>query len=69
MNTDTHLHGRITDPRLLDAAKLRAQQLREEAIADFWSGSGEAARQALRSAQRLAASLARRARLRDQQGA
>jgi hypothetical protein len=69
MNSDIATHRRIADARLLEAAKLRAQQLRREAIADFWSGSGEAARQALRSAQRLAASLARHARLRDHQGA
>ncbi len=68
MNSDIATHRRIADARLLDAAKLRAQQLRREAIADFWSGGAEAARQALRSAQRLAASLARHARLRDHQG-
>lgn len=69
MNSDIATHRRIADPRLLEAAKLRAQQLRQEAIADFWSGGGEAVRQALRSAQRLAASVARHARLRDHQGA
>lgn len=69
MNSDVHTHRRIGDPRLLDAARLRAQQLREEAIADVWSGTGEAAKQALRSAQRLAASLARHARLREHEAA
>jgi hypothetical protein len=57
------------DQRLRDAAKLRAEQLRREAIADFWSGSGEAARKAARSAQRFASSLARHAKLRGHQGA
>lgn len=66
MNT----RNRIADNyRLLDGAKARAAQLRQEAIAEFWSDSGDAARKALRSAQRLAHSLARHARLRGRQGA
>lgn len=67
MNSD--IPTRNWDPRLLDAAKSRAEHLRREAINDFWSGSGGAARRALRSAQRLASAMARHARLRDQQGA
>jgi hypothetical protein len=50
----------------IDAAKLRAERLREEAISEFWSGSGEAARRAQRSARRFASALARHARLRGQ---
>jgi hypothetical protein len=55
--------------RISDAAKLRAAQLRQEAISEFFNFSGAAARQALRSAQRLANSLARHARLREHGGA
>jgi hypothetical protein len=51
--------------RIIQAARSRAQQLREQAIGEFWSGSADGARQALRSAQRLARSLARHARLRE----
>lgn len=55
--------------RLLDLARRHAAQLREEAIAEFWCHAGDAARQALRSARRFAASLARHQRLRAGQGA
>lgn len=61
MNT---LHRFEIDQRLHETAKLRAEQLRREAMAQFWADSGDAARQALRSARRLAGSLARHARLR-----
>ena len=54
---------------LMDSAKSRAEQLRQEAISDFWDRGGEAARQALRSARRFAQSLARHQRLRNRQGA
>ncbi len=65
-----------TDPRrladhalLMDAARRHAAQLRAEAIDEFWSSAGDAARRALRSTRRLAASLARHQRLRAQQEA
>jgi hypothetical protein len=51
---------------MIDAAKLRAERLRDEAISEFWRGTGEAARRAERSARRFANSLARHARLRAQ---
>ncbi|MHB1198296.1 MAG: hypothetical protein ACYCZ6_01810 [Polaromonas sp.] len=55
--------------RLMDAAKARAAQLRSEAIEGFWNETGHAAGRALRAANRLAHSLARHARLCQQQGA
>jgi hypothetical protein len=58
----------VAEQRLHDAAKLRAEELRRETMAQFWTDGGDAARHALRSAQRLAHSLARHARLRGQQG-
>jgi hypothetical protein len=58
-------HSPMDYDRLMDAAKLRAAQLRREAIADFWSGTGDAALRTLRSSHRLASSLARHARLRS----
>jgi hypothetical protein len=65
MHTDTH---RIADQHLLmDAARRHAAQLRAEAIDEFWSSAGDAARRALRSTRRLAASLARHQRLRAQE--
>lgn len=67
MHTATDRH---TDhARLMDAAARHAAQLRAQAIEDFWSGAGSAARRALRSAQRLAASLSRHQRLRAGHGA
>lgn len=63
----THLHHHAA---MVDAAKARAQQLRSEAYRDAWrdlngllAGGGAAAG---RSAQRLAASLARHRYLRTQ---
>ena len=53
--------------RLMETAKHRAAELRSDAIGDFWGGAGEAARRALRSATRFAASLARHSKLRRQQ--
>jgi hypothetical protein len=62
---------RITDfeqyAHTVDAAKLRAARLRSEAIDAFWVGGAQAARHALRSAQRFAQSLARHQRLRATQ--
>jgi hypothetical protein len=59
-----HLNRPTEYNRLLETAKKRASQLRGDAIDDFWSGAGTTARQALRSATRLAHSIARHARLR-----
>jgi hypothetical protein len=59
-----HLSHPTEYNRLMETAKKRASHLREEAIDDFWSGAGSAALGALRSATRLAQSLARHARLR-----
>jgi hypothetical protein len=53
--------------RLMEAAKLQAAQLRREAIADFWSDAAAGTLRSLRSARRLASSLARHAQLRGQQ--
>jgi hypothetical protein len=64
MDTRNRIDYRYED--MIDAAKLRARRLREEAISEFWSDAGEAARRAQRSARRLASSLARHARLRGQ---
>ena len=50
--------------RMMETAKKRASELRAEAMADFWRGAGHAARQALRSATRLAHSMARHGRIR-----
>ena len=50
--------------RMMETAKKRAAELRSEAIDDFWADAGAAARRALRSATRLAQSLARHDRLR-----
>ena len=52
--------------RMMDAARLRANTLRREAIQQAWADAGAAARHALRSANRLAHALARHARLRSQ---
>ena len=52
--------------RMVEAARLRANTLRREAIQEAWAGAGSAAREALRSANRLAHALARHARLRRQ---
>ena len=53
---------------LMDAAKARADELRDEAMDAFWDASAEHARQALRAANRFAHSLARHAHLRRQHG-
>jgi len=55
--------------RLMETARKRAAELRSDAINDFWSDAGTAARRALRSATRLAHSIARHARLRQHLGA
>lgn len=51
--------------RLMETAQKRAAELRSEAIDEFWSDAGTVARRALRSATRLAHSIARHARLRQ----
>ncbi len=55
--------------RLLDAAKARANALREQAMQDLWNETGDALRTASRAANRLAHSLARHLRLRERQHA
>lgn len=50
--------------RMMETAKKRASELRAEAIDDFWLGAGDAARRALRSANRLAHRIARHAQVR-----
>lgn len=50
--------------RMMETAKKRAGELRSEAVGDFWLGAGGTARRALRSASRLAHSLARHGRFR-----
>jgi hypothetical protein len=64
-----HLNHPTEYNRMMETAKKRASQLRGEAIDDFWSGAGATARQALRSATRLANSIARHGRLRQHLGA
>ena len=46
--------------RLMDAAKLQAQQLRRQASEEFWSGTGQAAVRVLQAARRSAGWLLRR---------
>lgn len=65
----THHYSATDYSRLMDAAKERATQLRSEAVKDFWNETSLAGGRALRSANRLAHSLARHARLRQPQGA
>ena len=66
MNTDS----RTADiGRLIDAARMRADELRREAVDEFWLDTGDAARRALRSTNRFAQSLARHARMRATHGA
>ena len=52
---------------LMQAAKARANELRDQAIGEFVVAAGDQARRALRAANRLAHSLARHARLRRQE--
>jgi hypothetical protein len=54
---------------LFDAAKRRAEELRGEARDRVFDAAADTARQALRSAHRFTASLARHSRLRGQRGA
>jgi len=54
---------------LFDAARRRADELRGEARDRVFDAAADSARQALRSAHRLAASLSRHSRLRAQRGA
>jgi len=53
---------------LFDAARRRAEELRGEARDRIFDAAADSARQALRSAHRFAASLARHSRLRAQSG-
>ena len=46
--------------RLMDAAKLRARQLRRQASEEFWSGTGRAAVRVLQAARRRTWRLLRR---------
>jgi hypothetical protein len=59
-----HLNHPTEYNRLMETARKRATELRGDAIDDLWAGAAGAARQALRSASRLAHSLARHVRLR-----
>ena len=63
----THHYSSAEQQRLISAAMARAHQLRGEAIADFCHETGDTARRALRSANRLAHSLAHHTWLRKQQ--
>jgi hypothetical protein len=63
MNTDS---TPTVQDRLMDLAKTRAAQLREQAIDEFIDGVADAARRAFRPASRLAASMGRHSRLRGQ---
>jgi hypothetical protein len=62
----THSSHLSDHDRLIDAAKRRSAQLRREAVDGFWNDAGDAARNTLRSAVRLASRLARHSRLRGQ---
>lgn len=53
---------------LMDAAKARANELRDEALDAMWNEAGERIRLALRAANRFAHSLARHRQLRRQHG-
>ena len=64
----TYLNHPTEYNRLMETAKKRASELRGDAIDDLWAGAGEGARHALRSASRLAHSIARHARLRRHLG-
>ncbi|MEO5672934.1 MAG: hypothetical protein ABIR26_19770 [Ramlibacter sp.] len=59
-----HLNHPMEYNRMMETAKKRASELRNEAIDDMWSGAGEAARQAVRSATRLAHRIARHVQVR-----
>ncbi|MDB5874221.1 MAG: hypothetical protein JWQ07_3663 [Ramlibacter sp.] len=63
-----HLNNPLEYNRMMETAKKRASELRADAIDDFWSGAGDAARYALRSASRLSHSIARHARIRRSLG-
>ena len=63
-STMSHLNNALEYNRMMETAKKRASELRTEAIGDFWSGAGEAAGRAIRSATRLAHSIARHNRVR-----
>ncbi len=58
-------HSRPDTSALLDAARRRSHELRQQALDDFWHGLASGATQAARSAERLARSLVRHARLRN----
>ncbi len=52
----------------MEAAKARANELREEAINDFVHGAGDLVRRAVRAANRFAHSLLRHRKLRREHG-
>lgn len=53
---------------LMDAARSRARELRDQALDELWLDTGAAARRSLRSATRLAQRLARHALIRNAGG-
>ena len=55
--------------RLMDAAKLQAQQLRRQASEEFWSGTGRATMRVLQAARRRAWRLLCRVAPEHRQGA
>jgi hypothetical protein len=63
-------HSTVPDSiDLFDAARRRAEELRSEARDRIFDAAADGTRQALRSAHRFAASLARHSRLRAQRSA
>jgi hypothetical protein len=62
-------HSQPTGHDVFDAAKRRAEELRGEALDRMFDAAADGTRQALRSAQRFSASLARHSRLRSRREA
>ena len=63
--TMNHLRNAHEYNSLMDAAKARAHELRDEALQELWNETGDATRRMVRAANRLAHSLARHMRLRE----
>lgn len=61
---NTYLNHPAEYNRLMETAKKRASELRDEAATELWNDAGEAARRALRAATRLAHAIARHQRVR-----
>ena len=59
-----HLNHAAEYNRMMETAKKRSSELRSEAIDEFWTGAGDAALRAIRSATRLAHSIARHGQVR-----